>query len=214
MKKIIQLTLMLAIALGYACEGPEGPAGPAGPQGTAGANGAPGTPGAQGPPGVSDSARVYDFEAPNFIPDSAGNYQLGIGFVQNNIVLTETDVVMVYLLTRVVDNNDTQILFWSALPQTYYVNGLPITYNFAYSNVALLLTLSAGFNLAEPGKDYTSFTNNNAYRVVIIPGKRGGRTASGKPLTKADLSKYPVDLNDYNAVIKYFKINDKNVRKF
>jgi hypothetical protein len=48
---------------------------------------------------------------------------------------------------------------------------------------------------------------------VVIPGKNLGGRTSGKPLTKEDLSKFPVDLNDYNAVVKYFKINDKNVKK-
>lgn len=211
MKRFIQILMVLAVALGQACEGPEGKEGAPGPQGTPGATGPQGP---QGPAGVSaDSAQVFDVSEATFTPDSAGYYRLFFDFTAAGVEVGETDVIMVYLLAGVANNNGTPIPFWSALPQTYYVNGLPITYNFAYSTVALILTLSAQFDLAEPGKDYTAYTDDNVYRIVVIPGRRGGRTA-GAPLSKAELSKYPIDLKNYNEVVKYFKINDKNVRKY
>ncbi|RDC64642.1 hypothetical protein [Adhaeribacter pallidiroseus] len=213
MKKILQLFLAFSILVCLAsCKGDDGKDGAPGPAGPAGTPGAQGPVGPQGPPGTSaDTAQVFDFPAPNFEADDDGNYEIGIDFAANDIEVGETDIVLAYLLTRVGQSNGQDIPFWSALPQTYYVDGSPITFNYAYSNLGLILSLEAGFNLAEPGKDYTRFTNNNVYRIVLIPGRVGGRT-TGKPLTKADLSKFPVDLNDYNAVVKYFKIKDANVK--
>ncbi|PSR56152.1 hypothetical protein AHMF7605_22920 [Adhaeribacter arboris] len=210
MKKFLQLILAFTIVVCLAsCKGEDGKDGAPGPAGPAGPTGPTGQ---QGPPGASaDSARVFDIQAPNFAPNANGEYLIALEYAANEIEVGENDVVLAYLLTRVAQNNGQNIPFWSALPQTYYVDGLPITFNFAYSNVALLLTLEAGFNLAEPGKDYTRFTNENIYRLVIIPG-RAGRTA-GAPLTKADLSMYPIDLKNYKEVVKYFKLNDTSVKK-
>jgi hypothetical protein len=208
MKKIIQLFLTFAILVCLAsCKGEDGEDGAVGPAGPAGPAGAPGAQGPQGPAGVSDSARVLDVDGATFT--AANQYTLVLEL--EDLEVAPSDVVLVYMLAGT--SPDGTIPFWSPLPQTYYVQERPLTYNFAYSNVAVLLFLDARFDLADPAQDYTAYTDNQVFRFVIIPGKNGGGRTSGKPLTKADLSKYPVDLNDYNAVIKYFKINDKNVKQ-
>ncbi|QMU30165.1 hypothetical protein [Adhaeribacter radiodurans] len=209
MKKFLQLILTFTILVCLAsCKGEDGEDGAPGPAGPAGPTGAIGP---QGPPGASaDSARVFDAGDINFTPDADGNFQVGIEYEANEIEVGPTDVVLVYYLVGTAANGT--IPFWSPLPQTFfYSNGQPFTYSYAYSNVALILTLTAQFDLAEAGKDYTAITNNNTYRFVIIPS-RAGRT-TGEPITKADLNKYPIDLNNYSEVVKYFKINDTNVRK-
>lgn len=209
MKRFLPLLLVIAMALTQACEGPEGEQGPAGPPGT------PGTPGAQGPqgpPGVSDSAQVFEIDSVTF--NAANEYSVGLDFVRGGLELSQTDIILAYLLYGV--GNDSSgnptIPFWSPLPQTFYVDGKPITYSYLYSNLGMFLTLDAQFDLAEANKDYTGYTDNNVFRIVIIPGKQLGGRTTGKPLTKAELSKYPVDLNDYNAVVKYFNIDDSKIK--
>ena len=204
MKKFIQLILAFTIVVCMAsCKGEDGEDGAPGPAGPAGA---PGPTGPQGPAGASaDSAQVFDItEEASFT--AANQYTLGLRF-NVDAQLGPADIMLAYRFVGTLPDSD--IPFWSPLPLTYTVNAQSLTYNFAYSSTAFFITLVSQADLA--GADFTNYTTNQAFRFVIIPG-RAGRTA-GAPLTKADLSKYPVDLNDYNAVVKYFKINDSNVRK-
>ncbi len=213
MKRFIPIILVLAMALTQACEGPEGKEGAPGPQGTPGA---PGTQGPQGPPGESaDSAMVFDFSTDFTLEDSSEVYTAFLPFSGNQQVdleVSDSDVILVYALAGSSpnpDDADNPIPFWSPLPRRYDTAQGSLTYNFAYSTIALILFIESELDLATlPGA-----TNDQIFRAVVIPGKRLGGRTTGAPLTKAELNNYPIDLKDYNAVIKHFKIDDKNVRK-
>ncbi|MDQ3291790.1 MAG: hypothetical protein M3Q05_10920, partial [Bacteroidota bacterium] len=166
----------------------------------------------QGPPGASaDSAQVFDFQG-DFEADTSGSYLIGLDFDNPNVNLQvqESDLVLVYTLAGVGGTDTAPIPFWSPLPRRYETAKGPFTYNFAYSIIGVLIFIDTDLDITNaPG-----VTNDQVFRIVVVPGRAVGGRTTGKPLTKADLSKYPVDLNDYNAVVKYFKIKDTNVRKF
>lgn len=205
MKKILQFILVLAVALGQvSCEGDEGPPGPAGAAGPAGPAG---PAGAQGEPGESGEARVLDFML-TFEPDDEGeNYSTGIEFSENDdfdLVVSESDVVLAYSYFGAIDDPEDpegSIAFWSPLPQTFGVEGGgTVTYNYAYSKLFLFLFMQSQLNLA----DHPELTDEQVFRLVVIPGEIiNGRT-----------SKPAVDLNNYEEVIKYYQIDDSNVRTF
>ncbi|QNF31693.1 hypothetical protein HUW51_02745 [Adhaeribacter swui] len=210
MKKILQLFLAFSILVCLAsCKGDDGKDGAPGPAGPAGPAGAQGPVGPQGPPGESgaDSAQVFDIPGATFT--AAEEYSLGLEF-DEEFPVGASDIMLVYRLVGVSQDGNTP--FWSPLPATYTVQGQSLTYNFAYSNTAVLLFLESAADLS--GADFKNYTTDQVFRFVLIPGRNIGGRTTGKPLTKADMSKYPVDLNDYNAVVKYFKINDSNVKKF
>lgn len=214
MKRILQLFLAFSILVCLAsCKGEDGEDGAPGPAGPAGAPGAQGPVGPQGPPGASaDSAQVLDFQATFTLEDSSDVYSAILPFTGPNspdLEVAVSDVVLVYTLAGVSGTEDNPIPFWSPLPRRYDTPQGALTYNYAYSMMGVYLFIDTALDLANaPG-----VTDDQIFRTVIIPGKAVGGRTSGKPLTKADLSKFPVDLNDYKAVVKYFKINDSNVRK-
>jgi hypothetical protein len=212
MKKILQLFLTFSILVCLAsCKGKDGEDGAPGPAGSAGTPGAQGPVGPQGPPGASaDSAQVIDFQG-NFEADTSGTYLLGLDFADPNINLEVqiSDLVLVYNLAGVGGTQANPIPFWGPLPRRYDTPQGPLTYNYIYSTIGVLMFIDTELDISNaPG-----VTDEQVFRIVVIPGKAIGGRTTGKPLTKADLSKYPVDLNDYNAVVKYFKLNDSNVKK-
>jgi hypothetical protein len=189
--------MLLALCLSQACEGPEGPAGAPGPQGTAGAAGAQGPAGPAGPAGTSVTGTVFDFEidfaAPNYAVN--GSYPAGV-------TVGEGDLVLVYQLFFAQNN----VPYWAPLPQTYFLDGQPVTYNFAYSTQSLLLLLQGDPTvLAAAGDPYLKA---QAFRVVVLPGKKKRMEGGKATFNPKD---YPVDFNKYEEVVRYFNLSDKQV---
>lgn len=208
MKKFLQFILAFTIVVCLAsCKGEDGEDGAPGPAGPAGTPGAQGPVGPQGPPGESaaDSAQVFDIPEVNFTADN--EYTLGLQF-NEGIGLGPTDIMLAFRFVGTLPNSTDP--FWSPLPSTTSVNAQSLTYNFAYSTTAFFVNLDSQADLANAA--FADYTTDQVFRFVVIPGKAAGGRTAGKPLTKADLSKYPIDLNDYNAVVKYFKIDDSNVK--
>ena len=208
MKRLLQfIMLFFAIALVQACEGPEGDVGPQGETGPQGATGA------QGPAGASGTAQVFELGW-NFTAED--DYQLFAGyddiadFYGIDLQVGEDDIVLGYMnIYTAADTANNPIPFWSPLPQTFYPNNNPVTYNFAFTNVALLLTMEADSSvLSTLGPEYT---DNQLFRFVVIPGQKL-RTATGSQ-QPIDIKKLPVDINNYDAVIKYFGLEGKEVKR-
>ena len=201
MKKILQFILVLAVALGQvSCEGDEGPPGPAGPQGPAGPTGA------QGEPGESGMAQVFEFPA-DFEQDSSGTYAVYLNFAANEISAEESDVVLVYRFRGgYTDENDTDILLWSPLPETLLIDANRIIqYNFLYSMAEVLIYIDSQFDLATlSDEEIAGLTTQQGFRVVIIPGDfmDEGRTAGP-----------PVDFKNYREVADFFNISEADVQK-
>ncbi|GEN69316.1 hypothetical protein [Chryseobacterium rhizosphaerae] len=120
-----------------------------------------------------------------------------------DISIKNTDVVLVY---RKVGN------YWQIIPKTYYldnVNNLPtgreLDYNFDFNTQEVRINTAANFN---QGTQMTSgeinqYLTNQTFRVVLVPANTTG--SSSKSV------KAPVDYSDYNAVVKYYNLNDSNV---
>ncbi len=188
--------MFIGLAFGQACEGPEGPEGAPGPQGPAGPAGAPGPQGPAGPPGTGTgtgtTATVIELEA-TFNEEN----QFRPAFTLEDLNLSESDMVFVYMPTYSLDNGT--IPLWSPLPQTMFLEDGPLVFNYAFSPEVLFLILEASEeHLAniEP-ENITKMW----FRAVVIPGEfEGGRQAT-------------VDFNNYEAVMKYFNLSEKDVIK-
>ena len=211
MKRLLQfIMLFFAIALVQACKGPEGDPGPQGEPGVAGPAGP------QGPAGTPGTAQVFEL-AWTFTAED--NYELVAGyediadFYEIDLQVGEDDIVLAYMnIYTATDADNNPIPFWSPLPQTFYPNQKPLTYNFAFTNVAFLLNMEAEADVLaalSPG-----YTDNQLFRIVVIPGQKlrtGTGAGSQKPIDI--LKRLQVDINDYNAVIEYFGFKGKEVKR-
>ncbi|MGB7843832.1 MAG: collagen-like protein [Salinimicrobium sp.] len=178
MKKIFYLLTVLTFSL-VSCSGDDGPAGPAGPQGPAGLDGLIGT--------VFDVP--VDFNANN-------DYSAVFTYSDyTDVEVFETDVVLVYL--RVGQDGEADgapVYLWRLLPQTYYVDGGTMQYNYDYSYFDVNIFLDGDVDLATLG---TAFLDNQMFRVAIVPADFAQTTG--------------VNVADYNAVMSAMKVDTKNI---
>ncbi|NMM47981.1 collagen-like triple helix repeat-containing protein [Marinigracilibium pacificum] len=174
MKPYIKLLIpILFIVLG-ACEGPRGPAGPQGPQG-------------------QDGGLVYaqGFETQEVNFTSSNNYANSFTIPQS-IDIIDTDIIVTYILWEVFEGNDV----WRPLPQTVYNTTPSFTYNFDYTFEDVIIFLDAAPN-ADLSLLPTGFTQNQIFRVIVIPADFGAR----------------LDLTNYEEVTKALNITDENIIK-
>jgi len=108
-------------------------------------------------------------------------------------VIPQSDNILVYELANTNDNIDT----WALLPQIYYFDQGQAQYNYTFSYDQFTVLIDGDFNL---NLLPASFTSNKTFRIVIVPGNFSKSATT------------PVDLKDYNAVIKYYNIDDSKVK--
>lgn len=152
-------------------------------------------------PVVVNPGKDYDtfpvmFDAPGTF-SAANNYSLIA-----DISIESTDVVLVY--RRAGDA-------WQQIPKTVYVD--PSTsvsprkfdYNFVFSNKAVQVRIeNQNFNLSTLNSDQANdFLNNQTFRVVLVPAD---------PIKKTAKSSNSVDLSDYNAVVKYYNLDESKIK--
>jgi hypothetical protein len=106
-----------------------------------------------------------------------------------------SDMVLVYRLSGV----DNGVDIWKLLPETYYFNDgtLDFRYDFDFTRFDASIFMD-GFDL---GGVSPNFRINQVLRVVIIPGFFGNRTTNN------------TNFNNYNAVIKAYKIDETKIIK-
>ena len=143
MKKI-SLFLLFSIVLFMSCEGPQGPPGFDGFDGADGADGLIGS--------------IFELEA-TFAPDDGYEYFVDI---PASIEVFDTDIVMAYVLTEVLDGVD----IWEPLPQTFFIDNEILLYGYDHtsSDVRFFLDGTIEFNTLEP-----KYTDNITFRVAVIP---------------------------------------------
>lgn len=117
--------------------------------------------------------------------------------VTQGISIPNTDVVLVY--RRVVDA-------WQLIPKTVYLpnvatlpNGREFDYNFVFDTQNVQIRIDdPNFNLATEmtPAETNQYLTNQRFRIVLVPASQG-KNAN-------------VDYSDYNSVIKYYNIPDKN----
>lgn len=106
-----------------------------------------------------------------------------------------SDMILVYHLYDVVNGADV----WRLMPQTYYFDGGgELDYNFDFTRYDVSLFMDANFDMNTLS---SAWTQNQTFRIVIVPGYFSGKTSS------------TVDFTDYNATLKAFNIDPSKVRK-
>jgi len=143
-------------------------------------------------PIVQDSdtiSEVYEYS----VSFTAGNnYSELLSFPHT---IYSSDMVLVYRLSGVTQGTD----IWKLEPETYYFNDgtLDFGYDFDFTRYDVNLFMH-GNNL---GTVSSNFRLNQIFRVVIVPGY------FGKNASKT------VNFEDYNAVVKSFKIDESKLKK-
>ncbi|MCS4305275.1 hypothetical protein DRF65_21330 [Chryseobacterium pennae] len=136
--------------------------------------------------------------------DATGSFTAANNFTLiSDINIQATDVVLVYKK----EGN-----LWQQIPKTYFlddVSGLPtnreLDYNFKFNSSVVNVETKANFN---QGTQMTSaetakYLTNQTFRIVLVPAD---------PAKKAAKAANSVDLSDYNAVIKYYNIDESKVK--
>ena len=145
-------------------------------------------PGPQGPQGpAGPESEVFELQNVNFVLDQNNEYTI---FQTLNPVIFDSDNILIY---RMAGTINPQTPIWQMIPRTLFLNEGELDYDFDFSAVDFTIYAGGTYNLATTPQ----FINNQTFRIVIIPGY----FSKGSNL----------DLNDYNAVIKYFNIDDSNV---
>lgn len=126
---------------------------------------------------------------------SANSYSINTG-----INILSTDVVLVY---RNFNSNSTGSPVWQLLPKTYYLSGgRELDFNFLFDPKNVEIYSEANFDQATmTAAEAAEFKTNQSFRIVIIPADPAKNSAP------------KVDFNDYNAVVKYYKLDESKIQK-
>lgn len=103
------------------------------------------------------------------------------------------DNILIYRMTGTIDS---QTPIWQLIPRTLFVTQGELDYDYDFSREDLTIYAGGTYNLALTPE----FINNQTFRIVIVPGYLSNKSAS------------PVDLKDYNAVVKYYNIDDSKIK--
>lgn len=131
--------------------------------------------------------------------NSTNNYRLTQG-----LDIPTTTVVLVY---RNVGSGSGSNAIWQLIPKTFYLDdnvsfpaNRELDYNFDFTTQDVEIRTEANFNQSSQmtNAEMAQYLNNQTFRIVLIPGSSAKGTST-------------VDRNDYNAVIKYYNLNDSNV---
>ena len=181
MKKILLFAMALSLSLiTFSCSGDDGPAGPAGPAGATGAAGPAGPTGVQGIAGNAGAkmytygsrtfTRVENYTIPDITPEEVANSHISAFHYRNG--------------------------YW--LPVPGIGNG-------AFYQVDAFLSpgpTSCTFRIFLynfDGTDYTTQTNWEAFRIIVMPIPSDNITVLAGNLN-------PINWSDYNAVAKHFNL--------
>lgn len=184
MKTITGIILVFALAFLVSCEGEPGP---------------PGRDGLDGLDGESFLGSVFEIEG-DFT--SQNDYTLYFPF-PSNVTVYDTDVVLVYILWEVAENNSgNPIDVWRLLPQTVVLHNentgtdevLQYNYDYTYADVQVFLEGTIDFNTLLPAE-----SQDQVFRIVVFP---------------ADfLAQKNVDTSEYNLLMKSLGVKKDLVQK-
>jgi hypothetical protein len=148
--------------------------------------------GPQGPSGTNGTnieSEVFELRNVNFDNNAIDGFNIYRTLTPN---ILDADVLLIYRLTDVIDANTP---VWKLIPNAVYANQGEVNYDFDFSKEDFKIYVSATYDL----NTTPIFLDNQTFRIVVIPGYFSGK-------------KSPVDKSDYNAVIKYYSINDENIK--
>lgn len=139
--------------------------------------GDPGPPGQDGLNGSIIASSAFEIEI-NFTTSNNYEYIEAYGFE-----VLPTDVTLVYILWETLNGQD----IWRLIPQTvdFEDGNLIYNYDFTQTDVRFFLEGSIDFSILD-----SSYTENQIFRVVVIPADNVGR----------------VDYSNFNTVIEHYNI--------
>lgn len=177
------LTLFLV-----ACEGDPGFDGIDGPQGP------------QGPPGINgEQAQVFEVDGVNMDYDATQNlFKAPLSFQDfTTFEVLPNDAILVYRFDGVVGFEDgSESDSWGLLPQNFFVDQGTIQYVTSHTQKDVQILIDGNFDLSGISTD---FTDNQLFRVVIVPGV----SASTAKMDKSNIS----------SVMSSLGISEKDVQK-
>ena len=174
MKKVFYLLTLFSLTLA-SCSGDEGPQGP------------------EGPPGEALLGTVFE----ETIDLNAANDYSEILVYEDftDVEVFETDVVLVYLMVGTDgEAGGEPVPVWRLLPQTYYVDGGTMQYNYDYTFFSVNIFLDADVELSSLDP---VFTEDQTFRIAILPAEFAETTG--------------VDVADYYEVMNALKIQESDI---
>ncbi|WP_299253365.1 collagen-like protein [uncultured Aquimarina sp.] len=157
MKKIFTL-LFLSSILFTACEGDQGPPG------------FDGLPGPEGPAG--DVASVFEIDNVDFASTDGISASIGVT-IPNQIEVFESDVALVFVVDPIATAANNGVEVWEPLPRTFlFTDGgfAQFRYNFIFDDPSGIFDLEIILESDNFTTLDTSFTQNQIFRIVIVPG--------------------------------------------
>ncbi|MPS63290.1 MAG: hypothetical protein DI622_00205 [Chryseobacterium sp.] len=134
--------------------------------------------------------------------DATGSFSSSNSFTLSmDISIQSSDVVLVY---RKVGS------YWQSVPKTYYLDdvqnlptGRELDYNFNFNSSEVNISTAANFNQSTQmtSAETSQYLTNQTFRIVLVPAS----PAKGAAAT--------VDYSDYNAVVKYYNLDESKVIK-
>jgi len=169
MNKFNTIIGIFIVLFTISCEGPEGPPG---------FDGRDGAPGADGQDGIQ--GQVIEVDGVNFAYDVDGNnYNALINFDDfTDFEIFESYSVLVYRFDGEVELNDGSTAdAWSLIPQSFFLPEGTVQYVMAHTFVYVELFIDGDFDLSALSTD---FTENQSFRIVVLPGKFANGTRMDK----------------------------------
>jgi len=153
----------------------------------------------------NDDEIVVDNTVYAQVRDVTGTFNSGNTFkISQGLDIPTTTTVLVY---RNVGSGSGANAVWQLIPKTYFLDdniafpaNRELDYNFDFTTQDVEIRTEANFNQATQitGAETTQYLVNQTFRIVLIPGMSAKNSSS-------------VDHNNYNAVVKYYNLNDSNV---
>lgn len=153
-----------------------------------------------------DPIQTVDYDTISEMADITGSFSSDGNYtISQGLNIPNTYVVLVY---RREPGN-----VWQQIPKSYYipdVNNKPANrvfdYNFVFNSQNVEIRIDApNFNV--PGdltsSEINTYLNNQTFRIVLVPANTTG-IGGAKKVT--------VDHSDYNAVVKYYNLDESKVK--
>ena len=136
-------------------------------------------------------SEVFELRNVNFSYNSIDGYTI---YRTLSPQIYASDVILIYRMAGTIDANTP---IWQQIPRTLYLPQGELDYDFDFSKEDFTIYAGGTYDLTLT----PSYITNQTFRIVIIPGYFSNKMA------------HKVDLSDYNAVVKAFNIDDKNIKQ-
>lgn len=134
-------------------------------------------------------SEVFELRNVNFAFDAVNGYNI---YRTLDPQIFPSDVILIYRLSGTIDSSTP---IWQLIPRTLFLNQGELDYDFDFSKEDFTIYAGGTYDLSLT----PNFLNNQTFRIVIIPGYFSNKSSS------------KVDFNDYDAVVKAFKIDESKI---